>query len=111
MKILNYRDMKPDPVHMDGAEGVTIRWVVAKEDGAPNFAMRLFEIAPGGQTPLHTHNLEHEVFILEGSAAVWREGVETPVTPGTAIFVPPNEKHCFINTGETVLRFLCMVPV
>ena len=111
MKILNYRDMDPDPVHMEGAEGVTVRWLVAKEDGAPNFAMRLFEVAPGGRTPLHMHDPEHEVFVMKGSAAVWREGEEVPVKEGTAIFVPPNEKHCFINKGETVLRFLCMVPV
>jgi len=70
MKILNYRDMDPSPMTKDGAEGVTIRWLVTKEDGASNFAMRLFEISPGGRKPLHTNDQEHEVFILEGSEAV-----------------------------------------
>ncbi len=111
MKILHYEEMKADPVTMEGAEGVTVRWLVAKEDGAPNFAMRLFEVEPGGTTPLHTHDNGHEVFILDGEGGVWREGKEVPVEPGTAIFVPPGEKHCFKNKGQDVLRFLCMVPV
>jgi quercetin dioxygenase-like cupin family protein len=111
MKILPYKEMDPTPVTMEGAEGVTIRWLIAKEDGAPHFAMRLFEVEPGGHSPLHTHEGEHEVFILEGEAAVWRDGDEVPVKSGTAVYVPPGEKHAFYNKGEGVLRFLCMVPV
>ena len=110
MKILNYKDMAPSAVETEGAEGVTIRWLIAKEDGAPNFAMRLFEIEPGGHTPLHTHSTEHEVFILDGEGAVWKEGEEVLFGPGTAIFVLPGEKHCFKNRGEDTLRFICMVP-
>ena len=111
MKILHYTEMEPKLVDMEGARGVNVRWLIAKEDGAPNFAMRLFEVEAGGTTPLHRHATEHEVFILEGEGAVWREGEEVPVGPGTAVFVPPEEKHCFKNTGEGILRFLCMVPV
>ncbi len=111
MKVIHYSDIEPSPVNMDGAEGVTIRWLISDKDGAPNFAMRLFEVEPGGTTPLHTHSHEHEVFILEGNGAVWRNGEEVAVTVGTAIFVPPNEKHCFMNKGETVLKLICLVPI
>ena len=111
MKIIQYEEMEPSPVETKEAVGVTVRWLIAKEDGASNFAMRLFEVEPGGSTPLHTHPAEHEVFILEGEGAVWREGKEVPFRPGTAIFVSPGEKHCFRNKGEGVLRFLCMIPV
>lgn len=85
--------------------------LIAREDGAPNFAMRLFEIAPGGQTPLHIHSNEHEVFVLEGEGTVWREGKDVPIPPGTAVFVPGGEKHCFKNSGNAAFRFLCLVPV
>lgn len=111
MKIIHYKDMDASPVTVQGAEKVSIRWLIAAEDGAPGFAMRLFEIQPEGHTPLHTHDSEHEVFILAGTGAVWKEGEEVPVGAGTAIFVPPGEKHCFFNRGKDVLRFLCMVPV
>ena len=103
--------MVPEAVQMEGAEGVTIRWLISDKDGAPHFAMRLFEIEKGGHTPLHTHDFEHEVFILEGEGAIWCEGQEYSIGPGCAIFVPQGEKHSFINKGEEGFRFLCMVPV
>ena len=111
MKIFNYKEMEPSPVDEEDARGVSVRWLIAKEDGAPNFAMRLFEVEPGGTTPLHTHEWEHEAFVLDGEGAVWREGEELAAGPGTAIFVPPNEKHCFMNKGEAVFRFICMIPI
>jgi quercetin dioxygenase-like cupin family protein len=111
MKVLHYDELTPNPVTMEGAQGVTIRWLIAKEDGAPHFAMRLFEVTPGGHTPLHTHETEHEVFILEGEGTVWKEGKEVPMAAGTVVFVPPGEKHRFMNKGDGVLKFICMVPV
>jgi quercetin dioxygenase-like cupin family protein len=111
MKITQSRDVAAEPVTTEGAQGVTIRWLITKEDGAPRFAMRLFEIAPGGRTPLHTHANEHEVFVLEGAGTVWQEGKDVPLRPGSAVFVPGGEMHCFKNSGDSVFRFLCLVPV
>ncbi|HEX9934727.1 MAG TPA: cupin domain-containing protein [bacterium] len=111
MKIVRYEDVSPQPVTQEGADQVNIRWLIAKEDGAPHFAMRLFEIKPGGHTPIHRHSNEHEVFFLEGEAAVVRDGKEVPVSPGTAVYVPPDEEHGFINRGKGVVRMLCMVPI
>lgn len=110
MKILNYDELAPQIVDDQDAKGVTIRWLISKEDGAENFAMRFFEIEPGGKTPLHKHKHEHEVFIIEGEGAVWREGKEISIKPGTAVFVPPHEKHCFINKSEKTLQFICLIP-
>jgi quercetin dioxygenase-like cupin family protein len=111
MKIIRSLDVPAEPVTAEGAQGVTIRWLITKDDGAPRFAMRLFEIAPGGRTPLHMHANEHEVFVLEGEGTVWRDGKDVPVPPGSAVFVPGEEMHCFKNTGDSVFRFLCLVPV
>jgi quercetin dioxygenase-like cupin family protein len=111
MKIAHYTEIPAQPVETEGAKGVTIRWLISKDDGAEKFAMRLFEVAPGGQTPLHIHAFEHEVFILKGEGAVWKEGENVPLRPGTAIFVPGGEKHCFRNTGKEPFQFLCLVPV
>ncbi len=110
MKILNYDVMTPSKVDDKEAKGVTIRWLISKEDGAENFAMRFFEIEPGGKTPLHRHKHEHEVFIIEGEGVVWKEGNEVSIKPGTAVFVPPEEKHCFINNSQNKLKFICLIP-
>jgi quercetin dioxygenase-like cupin family protein len=98
-------------VTTEGAEGVTIRWLISKNDGAPRFQMRLFEVAPGGRTPLHAHEWEHEVFILEGEGVLMFEGDEKPFSKGHFVFVPEGREHSFNNTGKSRLAFLCMVPV
>ena len=110
MKLAHYRDIPPDPVGEEGASGLTIRWVIAKKDGAPNFSMRVFAVEPGGYSPYHSHPWEHEVFILEGSGAVVQEGNETPLSKGDVLFIAPGETHQLKNTSEETLEFICLIP-
>jgi len=93
------------------ASGVRIRWLIDGKTGAPNFAMRHFEIAPGGQTPLHDHAWEHEVFILGGTGVIVCDTGEVPFAPGDAVFMPVGETHCFKNTGAEPVTMLCLVPI
>lgn len=96
---------------MEGdAKGVSMQILLSPDDGAPNFAMRMFTVDPGGQTPFHAHSWEHEAFILEGEGVVGSDLAETPIEAGQAVFIAPNERHCFRNTGKSALRFLCIVP-
>ena len=95
---------------MDGAEHVKIRWLISKKDGAPRFQMRLFEVGPGGRTPFHAHDWEHEVFILEGSGVTRDKTNEEPFKEEDVFFVPAMEWHQFINTGKETLKFLCLIP-
>lgn len=100
----------PTEVVEQGACGTTVKWLVGEQEGAPNFYMRLFELAPGGSTPLHEHPWDHEVFILDGEGALWDKGEERPFQAGDAIFVAPNERHQFRNTADKPLKFLCLIP-
>jgi len=99
------------PMQMDGVKGVSMRMMVGRADSAPNFSMRHFTVEPGGCTPHHSHNYEHEVFIVEGTARVEEDGTFHQVKAGDALFVPANVTHQFVNTGAQPLKFLCMVPV
>lgn len=110
MKVINYRDIKGDVVTEEGAVGATIRWLITKDDGAKNFSMRHFEIEPGGSTPRHQHDWEHEVFILGGEGVVVRGGEDVPLKEGDFVFVPPGEEHQFRNTSDSVLAFICLIP-
>lgn len=110
MKIQHYETVTQNPVTMDGAEGCTVRWLVGKNDQAPNFAMRQFEVAPGGHTPKHFHDYEHEVFVLEGEGVIMEGDTQHRLQAGDVIYVVPNEVHQFLNTGKTALKFLCLVP-
>ena len=110
MKIEKSSNIKKSPVVHEGAKDVEIRWLISKEDGAENFAMRMFELQPGGHTPLHTHPHEHEVFIVDGTGTFHCEGEDYEFAPEHVIFVPGNAEHNFKNTGDSTLRFLCLIP-
>jgi quercetin dioxygenase-like cupin family protein len=110
LKMMKALDVGAKENRMEGAEGVTVRWLISKDDDAPNFAMRLFEVAPGGHSPLHIHDWEHEVYIVDGTGELEFEGGRRPFERGWFLFVPPGREHRFVNTGEDALRFLCLVP-
>jgi len=110
MKVARSSDIERTEVKMEGAAGVAIRWLIGEKDGAPNFAMRMFEVQPGGHTPLHTHPHEHEVFIVEGTGTFVCDGGEYPFEAEHVIFVPGGREHCFKNTGDGLMRFLCIIP-
>ncbi len=110
MKAQHYSDVPAEAVEQD-AKGVAIRWLITEECGAPNFAMRHFEVAPEGHTPLHSHEWEHEVFGLSGEGVVVGEGGERPFGAGDFVFVPPRETHQFRNTGSKPLTMICVVPI
>jgi len=94
----------------EGARDVTMRVLIGPADGAPNFAMRRFSVRPGGHTPLHTHDWEHEIYVLAGAGESYSDAGPRPMKPGDAIYVAPNEKHQFKNVGLEPLEFICLIP-
>jgi quercetin dioxygenase-like cupin family protein len=110
MKVFPYTDVEPQDAD-SGAEKLKVRWLITKEMGAPNFAMRLFEVGRGGCSPFHSHEWEHEVFIVGGEGSVMTEKRRKTFKRGDVVFVLPNEKHQFRNEGRGVLKFLCLVPI
>ena len=111
MKIEKSSNIAKKTVEIEGAKDVEIRWLISKDDGAENFAMRMFEIKSGGFTPLHSHPHEHEVFVLEGEGIFVCEGKEYELSKEYVIFVPGGKEHQFKNTGDSILRFLCLIPI
>lgn len=110
MKVQDYTSVEAKPVNMDGASGCQVRWLVGNAEGAPNFAMREFEVAPGGYTPRHSHPYEHEVFVLDGQGEVYHDDKAFPLRKGMVVYVAPDEVHQFRNNSNAPLRFLCLVP-
>ncbi len=106
MKVSKYRDTKP----VQELPGVVKREVINADDGAPNYCMRVFDVEPGSSTPSHSHAWEHEVYVLSGQGEVVGEQGEMPLAKDSVVFVPSNEHHCFVNNGNEVLRFICVIP-
>ncbi|MDB4756034.1 cupin domain-containing protein [Mariniblastus sp.] len=110
MKVRNCETVEKSAVEMEGAQGCSVRQLVTKKDGAPNFAMRQFEVAPQGHTPLHSHPYEHEVYVLEGSGFVVEKTGQHAIAKGDVVFVAPDDVHQFRNSGDAPMKFLCLVP-
>lgn len=96
-----------EPMSMPG--GAKIRWLITHKDGAPNFSMRLISVNKGDSTPYHSHDYEHEIFVVSGKCKVTigdnvREAVE-----GDFIFIPPNTNHGMTATDD--MRIICIVPI
>ncbi len=110
MKVQHHCQVEEQRVEMKGASGCTVRWLVGEADKAPNFAMRQFEVAPGGYTPRHSHPYEHEVYVLDGGGVVIEGDVEHRLSTGDVVYVAPGDVHQFRNTGDRPLKFLCLIP-
>ena len=102
----DYREVPREPVDQDKF----VRWVIGKSEGAPNFAMRVIEFEPGAVFEAHRHPYEHEIFVLEGEGVAEGPDGEVEMRPGVALYIPPDELHGYRNTGEGVLRFICVIP-
>lgn len=110
MKAISYAEATATEYNNEKVKGVAARVVIGKADGADNFCMRVFEIAAGGNTPLHTHDWEHEMFIHAGSGEIFGNGRWNPVKPGSVVFIPGSEEHQIRNTGSGSLVVVCLVP-
>lgn len=93
-----------------GSVNTSIRWLIAEKDGAPNFYMRYFEVAPGGMTPHHSHAWEHEIFIIGGKGKLAGADESYDLAPGMFAFVPGGEMHHLESAGGEALQFICLVP-
>lgn len=106
MYVKDYREAPSEP---GGADGLTVRWVINASQGATNFAMRVFELEPGIESPFHKHENEHEAFVLSGSGEIETDESTEKLKEGSAIFVPAYENHRFRNTGMDVLRIIDVI--
>lgn len=112
MTIKHSSEVPEERSSLKGTKDCTLRWLIAEKDGAEHYAMRLFELLPGGLIPVHNHDdAEHEIYIIEGSATLDDDENKITVKKGDAIFVKPNDKHSFINSSDKPFKFICVIPV
>lgn len=109
MEYGNFKDVILEKV--DNAKDAYIQWLIRKEDGAPNFALRRIVLKKGGFSPHHSHNYEHEIYVLSGKGKAILEGKEYQLNEGSFILIKPNQVHQIINNEDRDFIFLCIVPI
>jgi quercetin dioxygenase-like cupin family protein len=64
--------------------------------------MVLVEYAPGGTDPIHRHNAQTFVYVLEGSIVMQvKDGKEVTVTPGQTFYEGPDDVHVVSRNAST----------
>ncbi|MGI9014139.1 MAG: cupin domain-containing protein [Phycisphaerales bacterium] len=111
MLIRNVQTTDATPITMPGVKGVSMRIMVGRADGAPGFAMRHFTVEPGGWTPHHSHNYEHEIYVVSGKGKAENDGEFHDIQAGDVLLIEANTVHQFSNPGSEPFAFLCMVPI
>ena len=107
-KAIHYTEAEKHEVPI--GERAWFRLLIGRDDGAPNYAMRVFEIEEGGYIEAHAHPWEHEIFVLEGEGEVRVGNSRYRVGPGHAVLIPPNVEHEYRNVGSGTWRFVCVIP-
>jgi quercetin dioxygenase-like cupin family protein len=92
------------------AEGTEKAVVLDESDGAPNFRMRRYRLAPGAEVPKHTNGVEHEVHTVTGEYVVGLDEEEHRVSAGDSLLIPPGTVHWFRNESDAESEFICLVP-
>ncbi|MBN1855580.1 MAG: cupin domain-containing protein [Dehalococcoidia bacterium] len=97
MKTISFRDIEPmqsAPGVGRVSQGVTMRRIFGKEDGA-SFSMRVIEDEPSDELPhgLHAHAWEHQIFVVKGKGIIITEHEKIVVGAGDCVFIPSNELH------------------
>jgi mannose-6-phosphate isomerase-like protein (cupin superfamily) len=84
------------------------RWyrvLVDREIGSEQVTQFVGSIPPG-RAPDHFHEYEEVLFILRGEGRMWAGETNTPIGPGSCVYLPRRQVHCVENTGSGELRLL-----
>ena len=94
--------LRPDqlPVTERGGGARTVPLVTAAL-GSKEILNGITSFQPGAAIPLHSHNCEESVIILEGSAVFELDGVEHDLRRYDTTWIPPNVPHRFRNASQT----------
>ena len=76
----------------------------AAEDNKITTGISIYPAGTGA--PLHLHNCDEHVTLLEGSAEVEIAGQVTPLQPPDTTYVEAGVEHAFRNTGDTPMKIL-----
>lgn len=74
--------------------------------GYANFTTGMSVYPVGEGAPMHRHNCDEQVTLLEGVGECEIDGVVTPLKPYDSTYIQAGLMHCFRNTGEVPMRIL-----
>ncbi|HEY9213816.1 MAG TPA: cupin domain-containing protein [Ancylobacter sp.] len=94
--------LRPDeiPARERGGGAKTIP-LVTRKVGAMGFINGITIFEPNAAIPMHSHNCEESVMLLEGDAFAEIDGVQYELKAGDISYIPANLPHRFVNRSST----------
>lgn len=81
----------------------------AKADLNLRYSLAHAVLPPGQTSFLHSLKTSEVYYILEGEGTMHINDEHADVGPGQTIYISPSARQCITNTGQTDLKFLCIV--
>lgn len=76
----------------------------AVSDAKFTTGMSVYPVGEGA--PMHKHNCDEQVTLLEGVGEVEIDNVVTPLKVFDSTYIPAGQWHCFRNKGNSPMRIL-----
>lgn len=86
----------------DRGSGAATTPVVTSATGSTSFMSGLTHFAPGAAIPLHFHNCDESVCLIDGIAVAEIDGVAHDLLPGDTSLIPAGVPHRFRNASDDV---------
>ena len=91
------------------------RWRTVADSGAPGGARAdvgviLERMAPGDRIPLHRHDVDEAIIIVEGHGTYHLDGAEQAIGTGDVVFVPAGATHGTVNDSDAPLHLHAFYP-
>ena len=91
---------------VDRGNGIQTIPLVTKEIGSKHMTTGITRFPVGAKVPMHSHNCDEQVTILEGKAEAELDGQRHRLHAYDTTLVPANKPHRFVNVGSTPLAIL-----
>ena len=103
MKLIKNSDVP----YRDFGDGLTLKVLISKQEGANNLDLGAVEIPPHSRTTMHTRDVEEVIYMAEGSGSVVLEtGEEYFLEKGDCMLISPFVTHCHVNNADEPLKQL-----
>lgn len=92
---------------VDRGDGVATTLLVGTERvGKTAFTSGLTRFPPGRAAPVHSHNCDEMVILLEGEGEVEVDGITKRLSRYDTTYIPADKPHRFNNVGDADLLIL-----
>lgn len=112
MFVSEINDIKAEDLdNKEDIKKTTKRVLTTEKEGITNIRMRYFTVEPGGHTPWHKHDWEHENYFVKGKGILVTKEEEIEVKSGMCSYVESQKMHQFKNPYDQPFEFICLIPV